>query len=164
MASTSNIADWVDLELIRFLADSRPDWSFVLLGKVTTDTKVIDGVSNVHLLGSKPYQQLPGYAKAFDVAILPFAINELTLNSYPLKVREYLAAGLTVVSTPIPEAERLGGTVRVGKNYREFLGHLDAIISSGKTGPQRLISVEMEKESWDHKVEELSRIVAHLAA
>jgi glycosyltransferase involved in cell wall biosynthesis len=158
------IADWVDLGLIRFLADSRPDWSFVLLGKVTTDTKIVEGVSNVHLLGSKSYQKLPGYAKAFDVAILPFAINELTLNSNPLKLREYLAAGLPVVSTAIPEAARLEGALRVGRNYDEFLAHLDSIIRSGQTGPQRSISLEMEKESWDHKVEELSRIVTGLAA
>jgi glycosyltransferase involved in cell wall biosynthesis len=158
------IADWVDLGLIRFLAESRPDWSFVLLGKVTTDAKIVEHVSNVHLLGSRPYQQLPGYAKAFDVAILPFAINELTLNSNPLKLREYLAAGLPVVSTAIPEAARLEGALRVGENCDEILAHLDSIIGSGKTGPQRSISLEMERESWDHKVEELSRIVTGLAA
>ena len=158
------IADWVDLGLIRFLADSRPDWSFVLLGKVATDTNIVEGASNVHLLGSKPYPQLPGYAKAFDVGMLPFVINELTLNSNPLKLREYLAAGLPVVSTAIPEAARLEGALRVGSDYDEYLGHLEAIIRSGKTGPQRSISLEMEKESWDHKVEELSRIVADLAA
>jgi glycosyltransferase involved in cell wall biosynthesis len=158
------IADWVDLGLIRFLADSRPDWNFVLLGKVTTDTKIVEGVSNVHLLGSKPYQQLPGYAKGFDVAILPFAVNELTLNSNPLKLREYLAAGLPVVSTAIPEAAKLEGALRVGKNREEFLEHMDSIIRSGNTGPQRSISLQMERESWDHKVEELSRIVMELAA
>jgi glycosyltransferase involved in cell wall biosynthesis len=158
------IADWVDLGLVRFLAESRPDWSFVLLGKVTTDAKIVEHVSNVHLLGSRPYQQLPGYAKAFDVAILPFAINELTLNSNPLKLREYLAAGLPVVSTAIPEAARLEGALRVGENCDEILAHLDSIIGSGKTGPQRSISLEMERESWDHKVEELSRIVTGLAA
>jgi glycosyltransferase involved in cell wall biosynthesis len=158
------IADWVDLELIRFLADSRPDWSFVLLGNVTTDTNIVKSLLNVHLLGSKPYQQLPGYAKAFDVAILPFALNELTLNSNPLKLREYLAAGLPVVSTAIPEAAKLEGALRIGRTREEFLEHLDSIIRSGKTGPQRTISVEMERESWDHKVEELSRIVTQLAA
>jgi glycosyltransferase involved in cell wall biosynthesis len=156
------IADWVDLALIRFLADSRPEWNFVLLGKVTTNTKIVDGVSNVHLLGSKPYQQLPAYAKGFDVAILPFAVNELTLNSNPLKLREYLAAGLPVVSTAIPEAEKLRGALRVGHNNTEFLEHLEAIIRSGKTGPQIEISQAMDSESWDSKVEELSRIVTGL--
>jgi glycosyltransferase involved in cell wall biosynthesis len=154
------IADWVDLELIRFLADSRPAWNFVLLGKVTTDTKIVEGVRNIHLLGSKPYQQLPGYARGFDAAVLPFAINELTLNSNPLKLREYLAAGLPVVCTAIPEAEKLRGALRVGRTPDEFLDHLDGIMASGKTGPQRAISETMESESWDSKVEEISRIVA----
>ena len=59
---------------------------------------------NVHFLGRKPYAALPGYCKAFDVALLPFIKNELTENANPLKLREYLAAGLPVVSTDIPEA------------------------------------------------------------
>jgi glycosyltransferase involved in cell wall biosynthesis len=158
------IADWVDLGLIRFLADARPEWSFVLLGKVTTDTKIVEGVANVHLLGSKPYQELPAYAKGFDVAILPFAVNELTLNANPLKLREYLAAGLPVVSTAIPEAEKLKGALQVGRTKEEFLEQIDAVIRSGKTGPQMSISLEMENESWDNKVEELSRIVTRAAA
>ena len=154
------IADWVDLDLVRFLADARPEWNFVLLGKVTTDTRIVAGLPNIHLLGPKPYQDLPGYAKAFDVGILPFAINELTLNSNPLKLREYLAAGLPVVSTAIPEAEKLTGALKVGHSNGEFLTHLDAIIQSGRTGPQISISSQMDEESWDSKVEQLSQIVS----
>jgi glycosyltransferase involved in cell wall biosynthesis len=156
------LADWVDLELIRFVAESRPNWNVVLLGKATTDMKAVEGIPNVHWLGTKPYQDLPSYAKAFDVAILPFAINELTLNSNPLKLREYLAAGLPVVSTAIPEAERLEGALRVGRTRAEFLEQIDAIVRSGKTGPQMSISLDMDRESWDNKVEELSRIVTTL--
>jgi len=152
------IADWVDLELIRFLALYRPDWSFVLIGKSSTDTAPVSGLSNIHLLGPRPYQDLPAYAKSFDAAILPFAINDLTLAANPLKLREYLAAGLPVVSTAIPEAEKLGKLLRVARNQATFLGELQSIIDSGVTGPQLSISQCMDVESWDEKVEELSRI------
>src|SRR5262249_9755842 len=66
------IADWVDLDLIRFLATSRPQWTFVLIGKVTTSLRAVENLPNIRLLGQKPYSSLPAYAKAFDIALLPF--------------------------------------------------------------------------------------------
>jgi glycosyltransferase involved in cell wall biosynthesis len=154
------VADWVDLDLIRFLALSRPDCSFVLIGKITTDVKLFDDLRNVHLLGQKSYEELPRYVKAFDVAILPFVVNELTIASNPLKLREYLAAGLPVVSSAIPEAARLKHLIRIGRNKLEFLNHVDGILKSGSTGPQMRISSQMDSESWDQKVEELSQFMA----
>jgi hypothetical protein len=156
------IADWVDLDLIRFLAASRPAWSFALIGKSTTDMRPLEGLANIHRLGQLPYSDLPAYAKAFDAAILPFALNELTLAANPLKLREYLAAGLPVVATAIPEAEKLSGMLRIGRGRFEFLSELQKIIDSGQTGPQLSISRKMDSESWDRKVEELSEIVARL--
>jgi len=156
------IADWVDLELIRFLATAKPEWSFVLIGKIVTSVKAVEGLSNVHLLGPKPYASLPGYAKAFDVAILPFVMNELTLAANPLKLREYAAAGLPIVSSAIPEAERLRHVLHPARDHAHFLQLIEKIIDSGRTGPQISISQQMETESWDAKVEELSQIVAGL--
>jgi glycosyltransferase involved in cell wall biosynthesis len=156
------IADWVDLDLVRFLAESRPHWNFVLIGKCTTDTRALDPLENVHLLGPRSYQDLPRYAKAFDAAILPFAVNELTLAANPLKLREYLAAGLPVVSTAIPEAEKLSHVLRIGHNNFGFLDELQNIVQGGKAGPQLSISTQMDTESWDEKVEQLSQILVGL--
>ncbi|MBI2149935.1 MAG: glycosyltransferase [Acidobacteria bacterium] len=150
------IADWVDLSLIRFLARARPEWAVVLIGKVDTDVSAVDGLANVRLLGRKEYEELPAYCKGFDVAILPFVVNELTIAANPLKLREYLAAGLPVVTTAIPEAQRLDGHVRVAWNPAQFLEHIDRLLAEGKTGPQRSISDSMADESWDAKVEEIS--------
>jgi glycosyltransferase involved in cell wall biosynthesis len=158
------IADWVDLDLIRFLATSRPEWTFALIGKVATSTKAVDNLPNVHLLGQKSYASLPGHAKAFDVALLPFVVNELTIAANPLKLREYLAAGLPVVASAIPEAEKLKHVLHVGRDPADFLNVIQGIIDSGHTGPQLSISQQMDSESWDAKVEELSHIVTRLAA
>jgi len=155
------VADWVDLNLIRFLAVSRPSWSFVLIGKVDTDVSAIEGLTNVHMLGRKPYSALPSYCAGIDVAILPFAINELTLASNPLKLREYLAAGLPVVTTNIPEARRLGEHVRVGATYDAFMAHIETYLAQG-AGPQLSISDAMAGESWDAKVEEMSSLIQPL--
>lgn len=156
------IADWVDLALIRFLATSQPDWNLVLIGKVVTSLAAIDGLANVHLFGQKPYASLPGYAKAFDVALMPFVMNELTLAANPLKIREYLAAGLPVVSSAIPEAEKLKGVLHVARDHNEFRTIIQQILASGRTGPQMEISQQMDLESWDAKVEEFSRILTSL--
>ena len=156
------IADWVDLDLIRSLATSRPQWTFVLIGKVVTDLKAIEGIRNIRMLGQQPYESLPRYAKAFDVALLPFRINELTLAANPLKLREYLAAGLPVVSSAIPEAERLKHALHIARNETEWLALIEQLIESHKTGPQLGISQQMDCESWDAKVEELSDIVGSL--
>ncbi len=90
--------DWVDVDLLVHVARSLPHASIVMLGKITMDVSRLKDLPNVHLLGRKPYASLPAYCKGFDVAIVPFPINAATLNSNPLKAREYLAAGVPVIS------------------------------------------------------------------
>ena len=100
----------------------------------------------------------------FDVAVLPFVVNELTLASNPLKVREYLAAGLPVVATPLPEVVRLNSLLRTASTQEEFLHQIEAFLNEGRRGPNIEVSRLMEPESWDEKVEELSRIIADVRA
>jgi glycosyltransferase involved in cell wall biosynthesis len=154
------VADWVDLKLIRQLALARPRWSLVLIGKCDTDATILEGLPNVHLLGKRDYRDLPAYCKGFSVGVLPFVINTLTLASNPLKLREYLAAGLPVVATAIPEAGRLRGLVRTAATDGEFLEQIDALLAGGRCGPQMTISREMDCESWDEKVSELSGLAS----
>ncbi len=157
------IEDWVDLRLIRYLAQARPSWSFVLIGKLATDDSAVRDLPNVHLLGRKTYQQLPGYCKAFDVGILPFVINELTLAANPLKLREYLAAGLPVVASAIPEAERLDGLLSIAHNDVQFLEHIEKALANDNSADMRLrISQSMDSETWDRKVEDISGIIERL--
>ena len=157
------IADWVDLQLVADLAIARPQWSFVLIGKVVTDLSRIARIPNIHVLGQKSYGDLPGYCRRFDAAILPFVINELTLNANPLKLREYLAAGLPVVSTPIPEVQELGQLVRIGRNCQDFVSHLESVLTPEGSGTRLAISREMDGESWDQRVEEMSRAIVGLS-
>src|SRR6185503_18370282 len=105
--------------LMEKVAQRFPHASIVMLGKCTMDVSRLEKYSNVHLLGRKPYADLPQYCKGFDVALIPFPISEVTLNANPLKAREYLAAGLPVVSTKIPEVEVLG-LARIGDTKEAF--------------------------------------------
>jgi glycosyltransferase involved in cell wall biosynthesis len=153
------IADWVDLELVAAVATHFASGSVVLLGKVVTDVTVLSGLPNVHLLGRKPYADLPAYCKAFDVALNPFRMNELTLNSNPLKVREYLAAGVPVVSSAIPEVERLG-LCHVATGPAATIREIEAALRSQETREER--SRRMAPESWEARLEEIRRHFAEM--
>jgi glycosyltransferase involved in cell wall biosynthesis len=150
-------ADWIDIELMAHVARHFAGGSLVLLGKVTTDMSKLTSLPNVHLLGRKPFAELPAYCKGFDVAILPFPISEVTLNANPLKVREYFAAGLPVVSTKIPEVEVLG-LAHIAETKEAFVRAIEAALSD--PGPKAQRSDAMKNESWEGRVEEVRRHVA----
>jgi glycosyltransferase involved in cell wall biosynthesis len=155
------IADWVDVGLIAHVARRFATGSLVLLGKATTDTAALAALPNVHLLGRKPYADLPAYCKGFDTALNPFRVNELTLNANPLKVREYLAAGLPVVSTPIPEVEVLG-QCRIGGDPEAFCREVEAALRD--PGPRAERSAAIAPESWEARLDEIRGHLAGLAA
>ena len=153
------IADWIDLPLIRHLALARPSWSIVLVGKTTTELGPITGLPNVHLLGQKPYDLLPGYCKAFDVAIIPFQINELTIRANPLKLREYLAAGLPVVSTDLPEIRKYQHLVRIANGPEAFFREVELSLGERDVSLRQRRLESMKSESWEERVRELSSII-----
>jgi glycosyltransferase involved in cell wall biosynthesis len=152
------IADWVDVELMERVATHFSHGSLVVVGKVTTDVSALERLSNVHLVGRKPYESLPAYCKAFDVALNPFRINELTLNANPLKVREYLAAGLPVVSTAIPEVVKLD-VCRIGNDHESFVREIEDALAD--PGPSLARSEAIRGESWEARLDEIR---SHIAA
>ncbi len=152
------VADWVDVDLMAEVAKHFSHGSLVVLGKATTDVSVLESLPNAHLLGRKPYADLPAYCKGFDVALMPFRLNELTLNANPLKVREYLAAGLPVVSTPIPEVEVLG-QCRIADGAEATIREINAALED--PGPSRARSEAIRSESWEARLDEIRE---HLAA
>ena len=155
------LADWVDFELIKEVAERFSTGSVVLIGKTSVDAaekiKVLDGLPNVHRLGRKPYSELPAYCKGFDVALNPFAINELTLAANPLKVREYLAAGLPVVSTDIPEVRVLKDCL-IGVDHEDFIAKIEHALAHPKRRSD--VSEAIAHESWEAKIEELRKIMS----
>lgn len=153
------IAEWVDLALIRELALRRPDWRFVLVGKATVDTAPLSGLSNVRLLGQKPYETLPAYCRAFDVGIIPFRIDDLTLKVNPLKLREYLAAGLPVVSSDLPEVRKYADLVRLASGPGGFAAAIDEALGDRSDAAARARVEAMKHESWEARVEEMSELI-----
>ena len=154
------LADWVDFDLIKKTAEHFAEGSVVLIGKITVDAerkiKILDNVKNIHFLGRKPYAELPAYCKGFDVALNPFEISELTLAANPLKVREYLAAGLEVVSTDIPEV-RILDYCRIGETHDGFIRQIEEVLANPKSKYE--ISDSIKAESWEARIEELRGIM-----
>ena len=143
-----------DIEMIELSAKARPDWQFILIGPVVKiDENTLPRYKNIHYLGGKDYKELPSYLGGWDVAIIPFAINESTKYISPTKTPEYLAAGKPVISTPItdvisPYAENK--LVNIASNAEQFIKHGDAILKQGTT-KKWLTSVDafLAGNSWD---------------
>ena len=95
----------VDFDLIAAVADARPDWHWVLIGQLGEGQPGTSAAKlrrpNIHLLGPRPYDALPGYLRGFDVAVLPCPLNAYTRAMSPMKFFEYLAAGRPIVATPV---------------------------------------------------------------
>jgi len=157
------IQDWVDIDLLVGVARQRPDWSIVLIGEAATDVTPLTQLPNVHLLGRRDYQRLPAYAKAMDVGLIPFRLNALTAAVNPIKLREYLAAGLPVVSTPLPEVLAYQPSVSVASTVDDWIDACErALKSTVGERDQRMKAVQVE--SWDAKVELLGELIAGVSA
>jgi glycosyltransferase involved in cell wall biosynthesis len=158
------IHEWIDLDLVEYAARRHPEWSFVMIGKVSVDCSALERRPNVHLLGPCPYELLPRYAKGFAAAMLPFKINRLTEHVNPIKLREYLAAGLPVVSTALPEVAPYAGIVRIGATGEEFVREMEAAVKDTNETASRHRMESVAKDTWEAKVEYISSLVKQSAS
>ncbi|MBX3159298.1 MAG: glycosyltransferase [Deltaproteobacteria bacterium] len=153
------LRDWVDFELIAHVAKARPAWHVVLIGQELCDTAAIRGLPNVHLLGQKPHDQLPAYCKGFDAGIIPYRIDERMTFVNPLKMREYLSAGLPVVSTAVPEVQRYAHLCHVAGSPDEFVAALERALAQGGPAARGARSAAMKTETWSARVDQVARTI-----
>ncbi|MGI8637178.1 MAG: glycosyltransferase family 1 protein, partial [Segetibacter sp.] len=141
-----------DIELVKKMAKLRPGWNFILLGPVVKiNPKSLPRRPNVHLLGGKNYDELPTYVSGWDVALIPFAINESTRFISPTKTPEYLAAGVPVVSTPItdvinPYGDK--GLVKIGATAEEFVAAAEDYMKMNKGSWMPEVDDFLADKSW----------------
>jgi len=153
------IQHWVDIQLLARVARLRPDYSFVLIGECRTGIDALRSLPNVHVLGRRHYSSLPAYCAAFDAGLLPFKADALTRHVNPIKMYEYLAAGLPIVSTSLPEARRFVGPIVIADGAEPFAHACDRVIRNQDPEKRMRISGWVENETWDARVEELSELV-----
>lgn len=127
----------LDWGLIERLCAARPDWQIVLIGPLVGMNRLPVTLPNLHHLGAKSYDELPDYLRGFDVALIPWQINDLTRFMSPTKTPEYLASGRPVVSTPIPDViGDYGDNVLVAGETSAFINACERAIAIGP-GPAR---------------------------
>ena len=147
------IDERLDIDLLAKLASLRPDLHLIILGPVVKiDPARLPQQSNIHYLGSKQYEDLPSYIAGWDVALLPFALNESTRFISPTKTPEYLAAGKPVVSTPIHDVVRTygeAGLVAIADTAIAFAHEIDLALQPRTEAWQNAVSRVLSTSSWD---------------
>ena len=151
-----------DLDLLRNMALARPNWSFVLVGPVSVDTAPI-ALPNVHLLGNRPYADLPAYVQGFDVGIIPYIRNAWTQSVDPLKLLEYLAAGIPVVSTSLPEVQKYSPPVRIADEPDAFRAAVELALAEPSSTVEARRAVA-RVQTWEQRAARLLEIVHELSS
>lgn len=154
----------VDLSILEHIASTRPLWTVLLIGHVAVDAAALRRLPNVVFAGVKPYAELPSWAKAIDVCVLPYTQTSLNLQSSPLKLREYLASGKPIVAVPLPEAELLGKAVQTAVDGPGFVLAIEQALSTDAPELVALRQKAVEGNTWDATVNTvLERIQAELS-
>jgi UDP-galactopyranose mutase len=158
-----------DTELLDKVAAARPDWSFVMVGpivKIAEDE--LPKRPNIHYLGGKTYGQLPSYLAGWDVALMPFAMNESTQFISPTKTPEYLAGGKAVVSTPIKDVVRHYGHlegVKIASTPEEFVDACEEALELSRhpeSGWLAEADLMLSASSWDITQARMAGLIADL--
>jgi glycosyltransferase involved in cell wall biosynthesis len=157
------LRDWVDLDLVAAVARARPSWSVALIGQQLDDVGAVAGLPNVHLLGRKPHAELPAYCKGMDVGLIPYRIDERMKYVNPIKLREYLSAGLPVVSTAVPEVRRYERWCAIADDAAGFVAAVDRALEGDSPARRRERSEAMAAETWPMRVADAVRIVDDVA-
>lgn len=157
------LQDWVDFELIAHVARQRPSWQIVLIGQQLADVSALRELPNVHLIGQRKHHELPAYCKGFDVGIIPYKIDERMTFVNPLKMREYLSAGLPVVSTPVPEVKRYAQLCAIAGTPDEFIAAIERSLKETGPAARGARSTAMKNETWAARVADVTRTVDQIA-
>ena len=157
------IDERTDIGLLQEIAELRPDWQFVMIGpvvKISEDD--LPRGENIHYLGGKSYDELPDYIAGWDVAMMPFAMNESTRFISPTKTPEYLAAGRPVVSTPIRDVVRPygeAGLVEIASTASEFADAIQRFLVEDASERQKKANEFLETMSWDKTYQAMSELI-----
>jgi glycosyltransferase involved in cell wall biosynthesis len=146
---------WIDFELIRKVASSHKDWSFVFIGPSQLPQSALPSLPNLHFIGPVPYADLPSHSRYFQVGLIPFEVTPLTIVVNPMKLLEYFALGIPVVSTPLPEVIKHKDLVYIAGTPDEFASAIDkALRERAPDLRQSRLDLAMS-HSWASKAQEL---------
>ena len=154
----------LDLDLIAALAEARPEWTFAFIGPVGlgdpgTDISILTAHENLHLLGARPQARLPEVLRGAAVGLIPYRRSRLTESIFPMKVYEYLAAGLPVVATGLPALEHVDGVALV-HSPQEALAAIEDALAKDSPERRRARSDAVRGHSWATRIDEIADALA----
>jgi glycosyltransferase involved in cell wall biosynthesis len=156
-------AEKVDFDLLEAVARARPDWSIALVGPVAVNARSayerLAVLPNVHGLGFRRYEDLPGYVSAFDVGVIPYGANDYTRNCSPLKVFEYLAAGKPVVASGVPTLGGMEPDVVLADGPDSFVAAVEAAIADDSPAAVARRRDLAKTNTWETRTERLLELV-----
>jgi glycosyltransferase involved in cell wall biosynthesis len=144
----------VDFDLVRAVAERMPAASVVLVGPLQQPIDPASLPANVHLLGPRPYATLPAYVQAFDVGLVPYVHNDWTRAVDPLKLLEYLAAGIPVVSTGLPEAAKYAQEIWIRDDADGFVEAIKASLADVGRGNRQSRQSLASSHRWEARFEQ----------
>jgi len=151
----------LDIELIAYIARSKPDWSIVLVGPEDDKFLVseLHEIENVYFTGKMPIGKLPDYINSFDVCINPQLVNEVTIGNYPRKIDEYLAVGKPVVATETKAMETFANSVYLANSKEEYVLLIQKALDEN-TGELETGRIKFALDhTWENSVSEIYRAV-----
>lgn len=147
----------LDIEIIKYLAKEKPEWSIVLVGPEDETFKNSDlhKMENVYFLGSKDPEELPSYLYAFDIAINPQILNEVTIGNYPRKIDEYLAMGKPTVATKTEAMSVFANHTYLAANKDEYLQLTEKALTDQNQYKKNAMITFARSHSWKNSVNEI---------
>jgi glycosyltransferase involved in cell wall biosynthesis len=154
------IEPWlIDQELIQRAARERPDWQWVFIGNKSRGVE-IESLPNTHFLPPVPYRELPHYAAGFDVCVLPWdTAHSFTSYGSAIKVREYLATGIPVVISPLPEYESMSAVLRIARSHDDWFRLVEAALNENDPEAARARQSAVSGGTWDARAEFVSGLI-----
>jgi uncharacterized SAM-binding protein YcdF (DUF218 family)/glycosyltransferase involved in cell wall biosynthesis len=157
------IHKWMDMELIAEVARRMPETTFAYIGPTQVDLSPADGLPNVHWFGKRSHDDIPRYIKGFDVGIVPYRLTDYTANVYPTKLNEYLAMGIPVVATDLPEIRRFnadhGPSVAVAADASQFVQALNSALGPSTDQARAQRTAVAKTNSWSSRISQMSGLI-----
>lgn len=161
-----SIAAWLDYTLIAEVARALPHWRFVLIGRIETDIFEIEQIDNIEIFPPVPHHELPSYVQHWNVSWLPFLDCDQIKSCNPLKLKEYLASGRPVISTPFQAVDRYRHVVDIVRNSHELIAAIERCAQPhlNTTDQMKRQRTVVANESWLAKADGVSQLILEKSA
>jgi len=166
IAIVGSFVDWMDLELIKLIAERHPEWSMVSIGPVDSNVEINDltKMDNVYFLSAKEYSELPNYHRAVDVFIVPFLLTEHIKYCAPTRLYEHLASGKPIVTTDFPAAHDVGeGVISIASDRQDFVRRIEEALSEKEPLLSEKRKCLARANTWRDRIEKISTLIEEVA-